>query len=349
MLGLVNLVDLSKLVENDREIFSFIETATLQLDQIIKDLTKIIDIRHDIFKIRQKINLESEVDDIVQILRREFEEHNVRLVKNLGACEQLYSIKPMVNSILYNLISNAIKYRSNERQPVIEIVTREDEEYYVLEVKDNGLGIDLKKNKENLFKLYKRFHFHTEGKGLGLYLIKLQSESLGGHVEIESELNRYTKFTVRLKKPLNIDRQLLYQESHAEIFFDASINATGVIWKETVTSEQYRSVFKKCLEFVLAYNTPNYISDITHQGPVDKDDQRWMFEEILPFAIRNGLKKIAAVRADVANPLVKEYLKGINENLGNLGAAHMAFATLEDAVEWIRLENEKPHYGIKND
>lgn len=246
----------------------------------------------------------------------------------------------MVNSILYNLISNAIKYRSADRQPVVEISSREENRFYVIDIKDNGLGIDLNQNKESLFKLYKRFHFHTEGKGLGLYLVKLQCEALGGSVEIESEMNRYTRFIVRLQKPVNIDRQILYQEAHVEIFYDAKINATGVIWKGSVTSEQYRSVFKKCLEFVHSYNTPNYISDISRQGPIAKEDQDWMFAEVLPYAIRNGLKKIAAVRTDTSDPLVMEYLAGINENIEKLGAKQQFFRSLDDAFDWLRNENQ---------
>jgi len=341
LLGLISLVDQKKFQGHEAQILSYITASSQKLDNIIKDLSKIIDIRHDIFKIRQKIDVESEIDEIALVLRREFETNRVTLIKDLTSCRHIYSVKPMVNSILYNLISNAIKYRSNDREPTIEITSWETDNFYMVEVKDNGLGIDLKKNKDSLFKLYKRFHFHTDGKGLGLYLVKLQCESLGGGIEVESEINRYTKFTIRLQKPVNIDRQLLYEEEHAEIFYDAKVNATGVIWKHPVTSEQYRNVFKKCLEFVHAYNTPNYISDITLQGPVTKEDQLWMFAEILPHAIQNGLKKIAAVRGDMTDPNIKEYLSGINENINRLGAEQRFFASLEEAFEWVRYENEK--------
>jgi len=340
LLGLINLIDESHFNENDREIFSYIRDASIQLDQIIKDLNKIIDIRHDIFQIRQKISIEVEIAEIAKVLRRELIAHNVLLRTHIE-CSSIYSIKPMVHSILYNLMSNAIKYRSTERQPVIDIVAREDDLYYVLEVMDNGLGINLEKYKENIFKLYKRFHHHTEGKGLGLFLVKLQSEALGGDVELESEINRYAKFIVRLQKPENIERQVLYSGDHAEIFYDARINATGVIWKGEVTSDEYRSIFTKCLDFVQAYNTPNYISDMTHQGPVSKTDQLWMFEEILPTAIQNGLRKIAAIRADSDDPLVRKYFNGINQTVRKLGASHQFFVSLDAAQEWIRTENEE--------
>jgi signal transduction histidine kinase len=340
LLGLIELLGPKKLPDTESQLIGHIRTSTQKLDQIIKDLNKIVDIRHDIFKIRQKIDIENELDEIAMVMSREFNQNNVILTKDLSRCQYIYSVKPMVNSIIYNLISNAIKYRAADRQPVIEIISHEDERYYYLEVKDNGLGIDIKQNQESLFKLYKRFHFHTDGKGLGLYLVKLQCESLGGSIQVESEINRYTKFTVRIQKPVNIDRQLLYDEDHAEIFFDAQVNATGVIWKHPVTSEQYRMVFRKCLDFVHSYNTPNYIADMSNQGPINREDQGWMFEEILPLAIKNGLKKIAAVRPDIKDPMVIEYIKGINENVRKLGAEQRFFDSLEDAVEWIRHENE---------
>ena len=339
LLGLLELLAPKKLPEGESQIIGHIRTSTKKLDQIIKDLNKIVDIRHDIFKIRQKIDIENELDGIAMVMSRDFEQNNVILKKNLR-CQHIYSVKPMVNSIIYNLISNAVKYRASDRQPIIEVTTNEDERFYFLEVKDNGLGIDIKQNQESLFKLYKRFHFHTDGKGLGLYLVKLQCESLGGSIHVESEINRYAKFTVRIQKPVNIDRQLLYEQDHAEIFFDARINATGVIWKRAVTSEQYRMVFMKCLDFVHSYNTPNYISDMSNQGSISREDQHWMFEEILPHAIENGLKRIAAVRPDVNNPIVIEYLKGINENVSKLGAEQRFFASLDDAFEWLRHENE---------
>jgi signal transduction histidine kinase len=341
LLGLINLIDAQRIHELDRDVFAHLLTATKQLDQIIKDLSKIIDIRHDIFRIRQRIDLESELNEISQVLRREIEEHHVKIIANLTSCPHIYSIKPMVGSILYNLISNAIRYRSNERTPVVLITSYENNDYYFLEVEDNGLGIDLNHNKDNLFRLYKRFHFHTEGKGLGLYLVKLQCESLGGVVDVESEVNRFTRFKIRLKKPVNIERQILYQEKHAEIFYDAKINATGVVWKTNVASEEYRSVFRKCLDFVRTYNTPNYLSDMTYQGSISQEDQQWMMDSIMPHAIKNGLKRIATVIGDTTPPLVQSYNQRLHEHVATMGAEYRFFASRDDAYEWLREENEK--------
>jgi signal transduction histidine kinase len=107
----------------------------------------------------------------------------------------------MVHSILLNLVSNAIKYRSPTKPLKVNIGTRLNSHYTILEVSDNGLGIDLDLFRKDIFKMYKRFHHHQEGKGLGLYLIKSQAESLNGYVEINSETGVGTTFKVYIKNP----------------------------------------------------------------------------------------------------------------------------------------------------
>lgn len=349
LLGLVNLIDRRNMAMEDEQIFEHIKSSLALLDTIIRDLSKIIDIRNDIFHLRQKISLYPELTEIARLFKSEIEAHHIDLRLDF-TCLDIYSVKPMVHSILYNLIGNAIKYRSPERRSVIEVSSKVDGDAYVLEIRDNGLGIDLATHHENLFKLYKRFHYHTEGKGLGLYLIKLQTEILGGHVEVESEINKGTTFRIYLKKPENVERQILFQSPFATIFYDARLNCTGVIWGGPLTSEQYRTVFKKCLEFVKAYNTPNYITDLSKQGFVAKEDQAWIFTDILPEAARNGLRRIAAIRPDRDEPLVKEYIDGIHDTLAKLGARQETFLTTEDAVSWIEEENIKaalttPHHA----
>ena len=89
--------------------------------------------------------------------------------------------------------------------------------------------------------------------------------------------------------------QLLLDEPYAKIIFDATTNSTSVTWHGPVTSDEYRSVFSKAIEILSAYNTPNWVSDISHQGPVSKEDQIWMLTTILPAAAKNGLKRIATI------------------------------------------------------
>jgi signal transduction histidine kinase len=348
LMGLISLIDQRNLNEGNAEIFNYLKTSVGRLDHIISDLGKIIDIRHDIFQIREKINLDTELNSVLQVFKKDIELHNVTIEKDFSGCQEIFSVRPMVHSILYNLISNAIKYKAPDRRPEIKLSSRVNGSY-IISVSDNGLGIDLKNHKDNLFKLYKRFHYHTEGKGLGLYLVKLQAESLGGRVEVFSELNRQTTFTVYLGQPENVDRQILYEQPYAEIFFDARLNSTGVIWKGPISSEQYRSVFVKCLEFVKVYNTPNYIADLTEQGFIGRDDQQWMFTEILPEAAQYGMRRIAGVVAPNAEKAVQVYYKGIRESLKKLGIEQEFFFSMSAAADWLKTENTKSSLSLDYD
>ncbi|HYC86126.1 MAG TPA: HAMP domain-containing sensor histidine kinase [Chryseosolibacter sp.] len=339
--GLINVMKPQELTDHNAEIFRHIKTSIDRLEAIIQDLTKIIDIRHEIFHIRQKINLEKEVGEILHVVRKEIETQRILVQTDFTASAEMYSVKPMVHSILYNLITNAIKYRAPDRRGEICISARQENNAVILEVRDNGLGIDLKNQKQNLFKLYKRFHYHTEGRGLGLYLVKLQAEALGGSVEVESEINRFTKFIVSIPKPANIEQQILFNAPHARIFYDARINSTGVVWNGPVSSEQYRNVFTKCLEFIKAYNTPNCINDMSRQGYVNRDDQQWTTQRVMPEAVRYGLKKLATILVDRPDAAVEEYFRNLSSSVNMLGIDPWSFSSYPEAIQWIETENEK--------
>jgi signal transduction histidine kinase len=104
---------------------------------------------------------------------------------------------PYLHSIFFNLISNALKYRSHQI-PYIKINYYLTEEHTVIYVADNGKGIDLNKHGHDMFKPYKRFDFKVEGKGLGLFLVKSHIEALGGHLTVKSELLKGSTFYVKL-------------------------------------------------------------------------------------------------------------------------------------------------------
>ena len=135
--------------------------------------------------------------------------------------------------------------------------------------------------------------------------------------------------------------QILYDESYARVFYDAKMNTTGVKWFGPLTSDQYRRVFSKCLEFLKSYNTPNWLSDINDQGSVGPEDQQWMFTTILPEALKNGLQRIACVKLDTNDIAVENYLKALTTTISNLGIPALFFANFEQASNWLMEENEK--------
>lgn len=109
----------------------------------------------------------------------------------------IHTHKAYLYSIFYNLVSNALKFRS-ESPPLISITVATDLYQIQISIIDNGQGIDLNRYEDQLFKPYKRFHGGKDGKGLGLFLVKSHVESLGGSISVVSSPGMGTHFTISL-------------------------------------------------------------------------------------------------------------------------------------------------------
>ena len=94
------------------------------------------------------------------------------------------------------MLTNAIKYKSPSRNPVINIKVEKMEGQIKLSIQDNGIGIDLVKNKDKIFGMYKTFHRNPDAVGLRLFMAKNHIESMGGRIEVESEIDKGTTFTI---------------------------------------------------------------------------------------------------------------------------------------------------------
>jgi len=117
--------------------------------------------------------------------------------------EEIRLSKKNLRSIIYNLISNAIKFKSPERPPEIIITTSMEKDFILLSVQDNGLGIP-EQEQENVFNMYKRVHENAEGQGMGLYLIKKIVDASGGKFAIESEVSKGSNFKIYFKNSLAV-------------------------------------------------------------------------------------------------------------------------------------------------
>ncbi len=194
LIGLTSIADTSDQTELEK-ILGMIHQSSTELDGIVRDLTAVLSIQRLSPTQYSNIVLAELVEKLRSILGKEIAETRSLIETDLQA-PTLFSLNPYVESILLNLISNAIKYRHPDRTAKIIVRSRANGRHVHLEVEDNGIGIDLTQHKENLFNLYKRFHFHVEGKGLGLYLVKTQIEALGGTVTVKSEIERGTTFEI---------------------------------------------------------------------------------------------------------------------------------------------------------
>jgi signal transduction histidine kinase len=101
--------------------------------------------------------------------------------------------------VVYNLLSNALKYRHPDRPPHVRISCRPQDNYLVLCVQDNGLGLDTGQQAE-LFTMFRRFHVGIEGSGIGLYMVKKVVENAGGKLEVTSEPGVGSVFSVYFRR-----------------------------------------------------------------------------------------------------------------------------------------------------
>ncbi|MBX7241160.1 MAG: PAS domain S-box protein [Bacteroidia bacterium] len=199
ILGLVSLLDRENKDNpfNDY-IFNTVTEEANRLDTIIGDLNVILTIRSSYDEKKEELFLRDIAESALLALKGDLEKCGGTITLNIPEDLKVYAIKTYNYSIILNLLSNAIKYRSSDRQlkVLVEAFHTENGEYLCLKVSDNGIGIDLEKSKDKLFGLYRRFHLHVEGKGIGLHITKTQVERMGGRIEVESTVNEGTTFKV---------------------------------------------------------------------------------------------------------------------------------------------------------
>ena len=176
-----------------------ISTSINKLDDVVKDISHILEVKGAVIKEREIISLSGLVEDIKISIENLLNKHGVKIKYDFSAVGEILTLKPYLYSIFYNLISNSIKYCRQDIPCVILIKSSLKKNKMELTFTDNGIGINLEKNGGNVFGLYKRFHNHVEGKGMGLYMVKTQVEALGGKISIKSAENKGTEFKIEFE------------------------------------------------------------------------------------------------------------------------------------------------------
>lgn len=201
--GLLNLMQ-EYPIENPelREIINGFSTSTNLLNETINDLVKVVIIKDNPSIDKEEVLIKDVFESVFNQLSYLISIHKPILKIELEKVSILNVNKAYLESILLNLFTNAIKYRSPKRILRIFISSKEINNAIVLTFKDNGIGIDLERNKDKIFGLYQRFHNYSDSKGLGLYLVKSQVESMGGTISVESEVDKGTTFIIIFKNTI---------------------------------------------------------------------------------------------------------------------------------------------------
>lgn len=202
MVNLKMLSDLFKKTkkEQEREEFVIMICNSIQkLGNTLNGLIRIIEVANENDLNFRELGFEPVTQVVLQEFQQAIEIHNINIETNFEACPSITYADMYLNSILQNLISNAIKYRHPRRKPHITLKTSRTPDFTILTIADNGLGFDVDAVQNSLFRPFKRFHQEASGMGVGLYIIKYMIERNGGKIKVESNVNEGTQFTLYLK------------------------------------------------------------------------------------------------------------------------------------------------------
>ncbi len=200
MTMLIDLIEDTKLENEKEEYLLLLKESNDKLSKTIHFLNETINIQLKSKAKKYKLNIKSEVDKSILSVNALILDENVEIKNTVDATIQINTIPAYLESILFNLISNAIKYKAPKRKAIVEIAASNKADKTHISVKDNGIGIDLKLNKDKIFGMYKTFHGNEDAVGLGLFMTKNHVEALGGKIEVKSEINVGTEFKVTLNE-----------------------------------------------------------------------------------------------------------------------------------------------------
>ncbi|TGK61709.1 PAS domain S-box protein [Leptospira wolffii] len=195
---LVRFLEEAETEEEKREYIDYLKKTSEQLLSTLNELVEVIRIRQSPKIVSERISFEESFSHVKSMFLGQITETGADVGFDFTLCPWINYPPVYLESIFLNLLSNSLKYRSQGRKPVIKFRTYWSGGIQVLEAEDNGLGIDLNKHGNQIFKLHKRFHRDTDGKGLGLFMTKNQIESLGGEINVESVPGSGTKFVIQL-------------------------------------------------------------------------------------------------------------------------------------------------------
>jgi two-component system phosphate regulon sensor histidine kinase PhoR len=184
--------------QNFKELLAIVERALNKMKNLIDELSDSRKEEHKYKSHVELLNFEHILEDVRLTLSEDIKSSGAIIRSDVQISEMTFSRRKL-RSIIYNLLHNSIKYKSPLRRPEIFIQTIRDNDYIIISIADNGIGIDKSKH-DAVFSKYYRLDHGVEGSGIGLYLVKELVTNAGGKVLMESELDKGTQIKVFLKQ-----------------------------------------------------------------------------------------------------------------------------------------------------
>ena len=197
--SIMDLIEISESEEEKNEMIQLLKTISNSLNETMLHLNEVINIRTNIGLVSKPLNLNQYIETVQSVLTEQIISNDVSISTVIPKNVMVNYNPAYLESILYNIISNSIRYRHPERKPAISIKWLIENKFNVLQISDNGVGIDLVKNADKIFGMYKTFSTNSDAKGIGLFITKNQIDAMGGNITVESEPNIGTTFKIYIQ------------------------------------------------------------------------------------------------------------------------------------------------------
>jgi PAS domain S-box-containing protein len=180
-------------------ILHMMQDSVDRFQKTIGQLTDISKLQKEAGQPLEAIDLEGVVRDVRLDLEPLVQQTGGSIDVDVSECPRIAFSEKNLRSVVFNLLSNALKYRHPSRPPRVQLRAYCEDDFAVLAVADNGLGLD-PSGQSKLFGMFQRLHDHVEGSGIGLYMVKKMVENAGGHITVQSEIGTGTVFAVYFVK-----------------------------------------------------------------------------------------------------------------------------------------------------
>ncbi|MBX0335023.1 PAS domain-containing sensor histidine kinase [Pontibacter sp. HSC-14F20] len=198
-LGFARLLQSSLPDNKETELKRYLLHTVESIDVMLRDLNELIALQSTGKESKEEVDVVKTIKRIFNFYQGEIRQSGAFVELEMADKIVIHTIKAYLNSILRNLISNALKYRSPNRQTIIRVSALLHDEFITIQVQDNGIGMDLVRIGKDLFQMHRRFAPKVaEGNGLGLYIVNQQVKLMGGQISLDSELDKGSTFTVTL-------------------------------------------------------------------------------------------------------------------------------------------------------
>jgi len=183
------------------ELIQRLENSVERMHETIRDLSEVSTLDKNIQKADfTQLKFEDVLEEVKVNLAKEINQSGVKITADFNAAPHVWFTHKNLTSIIFNLVSNGIKYRAKDRVPQVQLTTQDVGNYTVLAVTDNGIGIDLVRHEKKIFSLFKRLHDDIEGSGVGLFIVKRIMDNNQGRIEVESKPGAGTTFKIYFPK-----------------------------------------------------------------------------------------------------------------------------------------------------